>query len=342
MEDGRREQIAANVLRDDQRTPDNRLPCFGRWRCEPGGDRGMGRTDMRLLRLFRGLSLLVWVLLGTASELWADLAVPASKGKASQEATSTPQLTTSSGAEPRGLQLQVGEEPLLPLSPKKAKTTADQQKQDALAWYLTGRLRHERGQFQQAMEAYQRAAELDPTRPEIYRGLVATAIELKQNDKAIQYALKAIELNPNDFLLLRMVGTYLAARPGRLTQAIDLLQRAARSPSINKRSGFYVTLMRDLATFYLLLRQPDKAADCLEIVFDARIHPEKYELDARTRDQLAKDRTSSFQRIGQTFVAAKRYQEAIDAFNRAIKERRGRPGTINFDLAYAYFQVGHL
>ncbi|NOX54037.1 MAG: tetratricopeptide repeat protein [Planctomycetes bacterium] len=211
-----------------------------------------------------------------------------------------------------------------------------------MAWYLTGRLRQERGQFQKAMEAYQRAAELDPTRPEIYRALVATAVELKQNDKAIQYALKAIELNPNDFLLLRMVGTYLAARPGRLPQAIDLLQRAANSPAVSKRSGFYVTLMRDLATFYLLLRQPEKAADCLEIVFDARIHPEKYDLDARTRNELAKDRASSFQRIGQTFVAAKRYQKAIEAFNRAVQERRGRTGTLSFDLAYAYFQTGNL
>ncbi len=259
---------------------------------------------------------------------------------AGAELTSRPKDKTPKAKPERGLRLQLGEDLLTPLK-RKPTTPDEQKKREALAWYLVGRLRHERGQLKEALQAYERAVELDPTRSEVYRALVGVAIELRQNEKAIQYALRAIQLNPDDFLLLRMAGTYLASRPGGLSQAVQLLERAARSPKIDRHSGFYVTLMRDLGSFYVLLQRPQKAAQCFEVVLQARLHPEKFRLDARTREILEKDKASSFEAIGRVFSAAGRFQQAITAFQKALQSGTAS-ASVSYDLAYAYFKLGQL
>ena len=146
-------------------------------------------------------------------------------------ATESPSQETKTSGQPasgdRELRLQESGESLRLFTPKTPRSAEEETRLDAMAWYLTGRLRHERGDYQKAMEAFERAAQLDPSSQEVLRALIATAIELKQNEKAIEYALKAIELNHDDYALLRMVGTYLAGK-GRVPQAIDLLERSAK------------------------------------------------------------------------------------------------------------------
>jgi len=244
-------------------------------------------------------------------------------------AADTPETKSS------GFRLQILDEPLQPLDPKVQPPADSHKKADAISWFMTGRLMERRNEFKSAYEAYQKAVELDPSAIEVYRALVPLAFSLNQTEQALKYALKSVELDPSDHELLRRLGVYMAAQRN-LPRAIQFLEKALSSPALNKKSGAYVILIRDLAVLYTSVGQVEKAADNYAIVFEALNNPEKYKLTLKTRKALLADPGTIYERMGQTFLAAKRTQLAIDAFEKAAKSRNGKPGNLNFNLAQVY------
>lgn len=235
----------------------------------------------------------------------------------------------------RGLQLQRLDEPALPNDPVKPRTAEEDVRLNAQAWHMTGRLFHQREKYTQAQKAYEKAVELDPTSVHSYRALIEIALHLRQTQKAIDYALKAIEIDPDDFQLLRQVGIEMA-RGGKPDQAIRYLEQALKSPKVNRKSGFFVLLNRDLGIIYVGMGETEKAADRYEIVLDALLNPEKFGLDARTRDELQKHRATSWEQIGTVLLAAKRVDAAQQALEQAVTAGNGKPGRANYLLAQLY------
>jgi len=229
--------------------------------------------------------------------------------------------------------------PVEPFEPREPRTARQQGRVEAIAWFMTGRLKEERNDTQGALEAYSKAVELDPSAIQVYRQLVPLAFSLEKFEDAVKYALKAIELDPEDYLVLRRLAVFMAGR-GKPAEAIRLLEQATQSTVLNKTSTAYVVLMRDLAVLYRKTGQQEPAADHYETVFDALQNPEKYNLDFRIRTELLADDDSSYEAIGQTFLDANRPELAIEAFQRAAEERRGNPGSLSFNLAKVYFQTG--
>ncbi len=233
------------------------------------------------------------------------------------------------------IQLQLSDDEATPFQPAKPKTKRERDRSDAVSWFMTGRLREKRKDFRGALDAYKKAADIDPTAGAIYQALVPLAFGLNRTDDAIKYARKAVELDPNDFQLLRRLG-FIMARKGKFPEALDFLERAAKSNRLDHKSGVYVTLMRDLAVIYGVVGQKEKAADHYEIVFDALTNRGKYSISSRTRQDLEKNPATTYEMIGQTFLAADRTDLAIRAFERAAKARKGKPGTLSFNLAQVY------
>jgi tetratricopeptide (TPR) repeat protein len=218
------------------------------------------------------------------------------------------------------------------------RTEAQQKRVDAVAYFMAGQLKEKRNDFEGALKAYRKAMELDPNSIEVYRAIIPLAFNLNQTADAVKYALRAIEIDPKDFRLLRRLGSHMD-RLGQTAQAIELLEKASQSPVIEKASGNYVSLMRDLAVLYIATGNQEKAATAYETVFEARVDPEKFHLEYRTRKRLSQDRRTSFERIGKAFLAADRTELAIQAFERAAKESKGNPGTLSYNLATVYFQT---
>lgn len=240
----------------------------------------------------------------------------------------------------KGFRSQPGDDVARPLAPVDPRTAADQKRVDAMAWFMTGELRKRRNDFKGALDAYREAVKLDPDSIGIYRELVPLAFSLNQTDDAVKYALKAIELDPQDYELLRRVGVHMATQ-SRLPEAVQLLEKAAEAKSLDKQSAVYVALMRDLGILYTAVGDLEKAADAYEVVFAARQDPAKYGLDddARTRAALEQDPSSSYERMGQAFLDANRIDNAVRAFELAARENEGKPGTLNYNLARVYLQT---
>jgi tetratricopeptide (TPR) repeat protein len=239
--------------------------------------------------------------------------------------------------EGRPYQLQRLDEPATLLVPVNPRTVEIEQRVTAAAWFMTGRLHQQRERFDQALKAYEKAAALEPGSIEVIRAMIDMALRLNQGDKALKYAVDAVKLDPDDFQLLRQLGVEMV-RGRKLDQAIKYLEQARTSPKLKEFSGFYVLINRDLGIIYKGLGEIEKAADAYEVVLSALLDPKKYGLDRRTRDELQKHRSTSYEQIGQVFLQAKRNDRALTALEIASAQRSGKPGGVNYLLAQLYFQ----
>lgn len=239
----------------------------------------------------------------------------------------------------KSIQLPWLEEPLLLHQPVKQRSPEEQRKLDASAWYMTGQLLQGRNDFRGALQAYKNAVRIDPKSITIHRAIIPLAFSLNQQNDAIDYAKRAVLLDPNDHQLLHQLGIYMYSRR-QIPEAIKLLTQAARSKRLNKHSVNNVLLQRDLATIYKVTGDKKKAANAFEVVFDALVNPKKYNLNFRVRSVLNADPRTSFQVVGESFLEDKRFDLAIKAFEQAAKTPRGNPALLSYNLAQVYQKTG--
>jgi tetratricopeptide (TPR) repeat protein len=239
----------------------------------------------------------------------------------------------------RKLQFQELEDPVEELVPKQARTASEEDRQDALAWFATGRILQHRGNFEGAFNAYRKAVERDPSAAPVYRELIPLALELRRTKDAVKWATRAVELNPGDMRLLDLA-TALHIRGEDLGGAIRVLEAASKASGIDKHSSQYVKIMRHLAILYMAADRKAEAVAGFEIVFDALTDPDKYKLDFTLRDYLQKEEATSFERLGQVFLEAKKTDLALAAFKKAAESKKGPAGGLSYNLAQVYLQAG--
>ena len=231
----------------------------------------------------------------------------------------------------------IADDEVLPFVPAKPRTPVELKAVDSAAWYMTGRMREARNDFIGAYEAYKKAMEYNPNSIEIYRVLIRLASGLDKTEEAIKYAQKAVELDPEDYELMRKLGLHMAGQ-GRFEDAVTFLKKASDSPTINKKSGVYVLIQKDLANLYQRSGKKEEAAQCWEVVFNALTKPEQFTFESNSRSQLEAKQGKLFERIGQSFLETDRLKLAVEAFNKAAESQKGRPGILKFHLAQVYFK----
>lgn len=228
--------------------------------------------------------------------------------------------------------------PVRPLKPKTPDTAADRKRRDALAWYLTGQIRERRRDFRGAYDAYAKAVELDPKAVEAFRALVPLAFRLNRTSEAVGYATKAVELDPDDYQLARRLALFMASQR-KIPEAVKLLELALGAKALDRKSAAFVAIHRDLGLLYQATGEKQKAADSYFVLFRARNAPKTFHLDEATQRRLDRDPISSYERMGQVFLDAERFDLAKKAFLAARKDVRGRPGNLNYNLATVHYKT---
>ncbi len=224
---------------------------------------------------------------------------------------------------------------VVPLKPRSAR---EQARVDAVSHFMAGTLHLARNDEQRAYASFQKAVKLSPESVEIYQALIPLAFSLNKEEEGLEYALKAVELDPNDHQLLRALGVHMA-RGSRVPDAIRFLEKAIASNRLDHKSGVYIRLNRDLAILYEITDQPDKAADAFEIVFNGLESPDEFGLDFQTRAGILADDRSNYEHMGKVFLAAKRPELALKAFEKAQSQQQSRPGVLDYHLAEVYLQT---
>ena len=296
--------------------------------------------------MIRGLSGLALLAL-SAMEFTTPLTASAAEQKPSEQESSEQKAGEQKPGEQkpgqiagRSFQFQEFEDPVELLQPVRPRTVSDEQRLDSLAAFARGRLLHDRGDLPGAFAAYENAVESDPTAIPVYRVLIRLAVELRRLDEAIKWVTKATEADPADPQFLTQAVALLVDRRD-LAGAIRVLERASRVPGIDKHSLRYVGMMRDLAVLNLEEDHKAEAVVGLEVVFDALVNPDKYNIPPEARSKLLEDKQINFERIGQVFLDVKKTDLALAAFQKAAESKRGRAaaGNLSYNLAQVYLQA---
>ena len=279
--------------------------------------------------------VMVWVSCAGWQASFADATSPAGRSPR-QIAQETAPTTSANKPKWEGYQLQELDEPLSPLVPKTPRTQAQTDGVDAAAWLATGQLLENRSELEKAHEAYKKGLAKNPASLTLVRKLMTLSLALGKQEEGIEFAQRAVELNPTDVRALRLIGRTLA--PEDPAGAIKLFERALKVPTLDHGSPIYVTLMLDLGLLYRDTLRKNEAADSLAVVFDALQNPEKFKLDLDVRKELKSNPQVGFEKLGQVFLDAGKTDLALLAFQKALESNRGSVGGHSFNLAQVYLQ----
>lgn len=227
-----------------------------------------------------------------------------------------------------------------PAPPPRAPAPATGPHAEAYYEFLRGRFLEGEGQIDPAIDAFKRAARLDPSSADIPAELGALYARQNRADEAVASAETAIAVDPENVEAHWVLGTVYAAmvqsdagrsRPELSERAITHLEKAR----VARKYDLGISLA--LGRLYLTKREFQKAIEPLQFLVDQQINaPEVWLLLAdafdgagRAREaeqvlrQLVVDEPRYFRawvRLGELFDKNRRFGEAADAYGNAVRQ----------------------
>ncbi len=224
-------------------------------------------------------------------------------------------------------------EPQQPVDPKKT---------EALALYMQGVDAEQNNKLEDALKAYEEAAEVDPAAPDPVRARAILLLRMGEVDKGIEVARKALELDPNDFRTRFQLATVLLRQQPaaqNIPEAIRLMDEALASERIAETDPEYILIHSVRGRILLQLKQNGKAAESYAVLLKALETPEDFGLDFRRHKALMDDRLTGYEAVGEAMLSVGRTDEAVRALEALVRIRKDEPGRHHFLLATALFRA---
>ncbi|HEY1599627.1 MAG TPA: tetratricopeptide repeat protein [Pirellulales bacterium] len=213
------------------------------------------------------------------------------------------------------------QDPPAPLEEKQPRTQQAQDHLEALSLYSAGRIEEQKEHLGEALRLYQRALRYEPDALPIVREIVPLAFSLDRPNEAVRYALKAVELDPSDPLLLRQLGLHLA-EAGRFQQALKLYQQARVHMQAQPMTAAYVLLSMELGRLCFVTDHAKEAAEAFAQVMPVIDHPNDYGLTDKQKTMFIGDEGAhALQLFAEAFLAADRANDADAAYERMDRLR---------------------
>jgi len=188
---------------------------------------------------------------------------------------------------------------------------------EALALFATARAAQHRKQYERALRLYQRALRLDPRSTATNEAIIPLAFRLKRTAEGLRYALQAVERDQSPSpLLLRRLAVHLTDQ-GQWGRALELYEKSLSADGAQSETAADVVTRLEMGRLYRLSGQMEQAAECFQVVRDALADPRQYAIGNATRKVLLGDGGETYELIGQTFLAADRPVDALQAFQKA-------------------------
>jgi tetratricopeptide (TPR) repeat protein len=205
-----------------------------------------------------------------------------------------------------------------PFVPRTTRTEKQQNRIEALSLFSLARMHEQNEENAEALRLYQRALRYDPESLPILREIIPLAFSLDRAAEGVRYALKAVELDPSDPLLLRRLGVLLTER-GEFAGALKLYEKALGLAG-DKKSASYVMLRMEMGRLYFVTEHYREAADSFAEVMDALAKPNEAGLNSTQQAAFAGDEgRKSYELFGEAFLEADMPDRALAAYEKAEK-----------------------
>ncbi|WP_165250577.1 tetratricopeptide repeat protein [Paludisphaera soli] len=247
-----------------------------------------------------------------AQEAKPEAEAPAPKGAAPAEAAPRPDVTE--------LYERLGDDPPKPFVPQNPQTVEDRKRIEAVRLYTAARALEDRRAFADAADVLQEAYKLDPESTAIARRLSRLYVgPLARPDLAVEFGKKALTAEPGDTDTLERLFQFHLQR-NDLRACETLLQEVLANPKLEPHSPGRIVAWFELGRLYSTgLSDPEKAADAYAKVMAELDDKESNKLaPADVARILGNEPASTYRDFGIVFLAAKRDDLAVKAFERGL------------------------
>ncbi len=214
-----------------------------------------------------------------------------------------------------------GEEPPQTFVPLHPQTVEERQRIEAVTDFSAARAYEHENLWTDAIDLLEKALKIEPDSAAILKRLSALCFALGRTDQALAYGKRVLEADPGDTDMITQLVTHYAKHDPPAAEA--MLKDVLANPKLVRNSPGYIMAELELGKLYWSrLQQTDKAAEAFSHVVEALDEKAANRLSpAEQKRILGGDETAaaaSYLDFGVVFLAAKKYDLAIRAFQRGL------------------------
>jgi tetratricopeptide (TPR) repeat protein len=237
-----------------------------------------------------------------------------------EAASSKPGQVTDSRTEVLQDFRQLGDDLARPFVPLRPATVEDRKRTEVLRLFGAARALEDRRHWTDAVALLQEALKLDPESVAIARRLSRIYVgALGRPDLAVQYSKRVLAADPADSeTLAKLVDFYNQRNDPASAEALIL--EVLANPKLDAHGPGRLMAQFELGNLYAgPLHQGGKAADAFAKVIEALDDRSANRLTARDQARvLGNDPAMAYLKFGLHFLAAKRLESAVKAFERGL------------------------
>src|SRR5262245_33489588 len=228
---------------------------------------------------------------------------------------------------------QIADDPPKLYVPKRPPTQKEIDQRASLRQYAHGLLCQREDRLLEALKAFEEAARLDPGAAPVWKAQMPLLLVLDRGRDAVAAGQKALALDADDFETW-----FLASRIhkslGQFSDAQQSLERGLETKSVKDHPEIAQSMWLELAGIHEVADELAPAIKALNAAVAILDHPDRL-LDHGVfeRELIVKRAAETYERLGNLCRKAKRYPEAIAAYQSAQQRSGDRTGRLNFNLA---------
>ncbi len=233
------------------------------------------------------------------------------------------------------------EDPPRPYAPKAPPTQEDRDRRESLHHYVSGLMCLKEDRLLEALKEFQEAARLDPRPAAVYRVQVPLLLGLERAGEALEACRKALDRDADDADAW-VIAARLHRAMGQSARARDALERGLKAPGLADRPELAQQMYADLGGLYEADEQYGAAADAYRNAAELLDHPDVIAEHVHVgKEQVLQRAAETYERIGDLYRRAKKYEPAVAAYTEAQKRAPQRAERLHFNLAQVYREQGN-
>jgi tetratricopeptide (TPR) repeat protein len=231
-------------------------------------------------------------------------------------------------------------DPPRPFAAKKPPTQEDLDRRESLYRFVEGLVCAREDRLLEALKAYQEAARLDPSSAAVFKAQVPVLIALERGADAAVACRKAVERDPDDYETWALLAR-LSKAMGRYADAREALEKGLRAEGLDDRPELAQQMNFDLGSLYEADQNYGPAADAYRRAAELLDHPDVIAEHAGVgKDVVLQRAAETYERIGDLYRKAKKYEQAAAAYLKAQERAPKRAERLNFNLAQVWQDLG--
>jgi tetratricopeptide (TPR) repeat protein len=228
-----------------------------------------------------------------------------------------------------------------PQLPSRSQTQKALDEREALDLFAQGVLCEREDQLLAAIQAYEKAAQLDPDSVTINKSLMKLYAAVGRQDEAATLLEKLQKLNPRDPELSYLYARLLRSR-GLFDQACAVLREGLKSDTVRDRPDLQIQMEYDLGVLQERLEQFEDAAAAFDRAAAILDNPDSILEGGLSPTEIQARCAELLERVGRNALDARQFDKAAAAFRRAQAAYPAGAGRLYYYLTQVSIRQGKL